>query len=288
MEEVSVAAPDYSDILTEEVIDKINQLEVVRQTGYNRVNFREALNFFVEKYIKQIPDFTRINSETVIADVGSGIGLFTFALRLSTNARIISVEPNPELVEGAKQIASYMGINEDIEWRTSGLGELDMKDREADIVFCIEVLEHVFGSKEAIYDLRRVADKFIVLSTPNLWFPVVAHDTRLPFCHWLPVPIRKQYARLFGRQNWEYRNIFWSPYSLNKHLKPFKRISKWYHYSRYQQFLKTFPVYYPYRGGFYVEKLHPVKRGFYGVVSKLGKHAYMFTPSLAGVYQRME
>jgi len=286
MEQTQIALTDLDSMLTEETLDKIMNVDVLKKTVYSNMNVLESIRFFIEKYVKQLSDFIDINQDTVIADIGSGIGISTFALRLATNAKIISIEPNEELVEGAKEIAGYLGIADGIEWRVEELGQLEMKDREADVVFCIEVLEHVFGEKEALRDLRRVADKIIVLSTPNLWFPVVAHDTQLPFCHWLPVPLRKQYAHLFGRQKREYRNIFWSPMALRKHLKPFKRVSKWFHYKDYGQYLNTFPIYYPYRGGFYVERLHPVKKIYYDITSKLGKHSYMVNPSLAGVYMR--
>jgi hypothetical protein len=165
------------------------------------------------------------------------------------------------------------------------LGELPLQNGEADIVYCIEVVEHVYRNRAAIRDLCRVSRDLIVLTTPNLWFPAVAHDSRLPFCHWLPIWIRPTFARLFGRDGNE-NNLFWSPWSLAKNMKDFKRISPWLHYPSYQSFVDTFPFYLPYGTGERVDKIATMKRIYYHVISHLGTASHLLAPSLAGVFKR--
>ena len=126
----------------------------------------------------------------------------------------------------------------------------------------------------------------VIFTTPNLWFPVIAHDTQLPFCHWLPIPIRKAYAKLFNRDKGEVDNLFWSPYSIRVNMKGFKPVSKWLHYSSYQKFLDTFPFYLPYGTGVNVRKMGFSKKTYYDIISKLGIYSHWFAPSLAYVYKR--
>ena len=65
------------------------------------------------------------------------------------------------------------------------------------------------------------------------------------------------------------------------------RISKWFHYSTYQQFLDTFPFYLPYGKGSYVKRISKPKKLYYDIISRLGKYSYIFSPNLAGVYKRI-
>jgi hypothetical protein len=71
-------------------------------------------------------------------------------------------------------------------------------DRAARVAYCIEVIEHIGRSRLAIHDLGRICDEVLVITTSNLLFPIIAHDTRLPFCHWLPLGL------IFSGHRWAY------------------------------------------------------------------------------------
>ena len=202
-----------------------------------------------------------------------------------TKGNIIAVDNNESRVAAGKQIANILGVGDRIDWCVGTLGQLPLKNRKADIVYCIEVLEHVHKSPKAIHDLCRVSKELIILTTHNQWFPIGSHDTRLPFCHWLPIPIRKIYARVFKIDR-EYDNLFWSPYSLLKNFDKFEPISKWLHYSSYNKHMATFPFYLPYGRGRYVNSMGIAKRLYYGIVSKFGMCSHLVTPTLAYVLKR--
>ena len=136
----------------------------------------------------------------------------------------------------------------------------------------------------------RAAPNLLVLTTPNLWFPIVTHDTRLPFCHWLPIPLRHRYAPIFKRMSCEKNNLFWSPKAHDRQLIEFKRVSRFLHYKSMDRFLETFPCYLPYgRGGnTYLAGIGKAKYLHYKIASWLDSRSHYVMPNLAGVYQRID
>jgi hypothetical protein len=159
-------------------------------------------------------------------------------------------------------------------------------DREARIAYCIEVIEHIGRSRSAIRDLGRVCDEVLVITTPNLFFPIIAHDTRLPFCHWLPLGLRGRYAALCGRTSSQKSNLFWSPMGLLRELPDFKVASRFLHYSSRRDYLATFPFYLPYEGGgMRLGDGYP-KSIYYAAASLLGRYSLYVRPSLACTLRR--
>lgn len=49
--------------------------------------------------------------------------------------------------------------------------KIDKKDNEFDLVFCLEVLEHLRKPKDALRELHRISNKYVIVSVPNepLW-----------------------------------------------------------------------------------------------------------------------
>ncbi|NOZ36718.1 MAG: class I SAM-dependent methyltransferase [Gammaproteobacteria bacterium] len=280
--------PEYRKLVSDDIVNSVRRVEYFAEGHYANLNIADTLAFYTDRYVKQILDFSPINSDVTIVDVGAGFGWLAMAFAYATDAKIIAIEPNKARLDAGKKIANILGIGDRIDWRVGGLQRIPLKDKEADIVYCIEVLEHVYRSNDAVSELCRVSKDLVVLTTPNLWFPVIAHDTQLPFCHWLPVPVRKIYAKLFNRTNRENDNLFWSPYTLTKKMQGFKPISDWLHYSSYEKFLDTFPYYLPYGEGSYIKKISAPKKIYYSVVSRLGLLSHFVVPSLSYVFQRSE
>ncbi|MFP4605538.1 MAG: class I SAM-dependent methyltransferase [Bacteroidales bacterium] len=127
------------------------------------MDIANTLEFFTKKYVQQVLDFKEIDSNTIVADIGTGFGWLPLAFVFSTEAKVIAVEPDKERLEAAKKIAQILGVSERIDWRVGGLGFLPLSDKEADVVYCIEVLEHVYRDKEAIPDLSRVSGDYEML-----------------------------------------------------------------------------------------------------------------------------
>lgn len=278
--------PDYNLLINKDHDEKIRNIEYFKNSQYGSLDIANTLEFFTKRYVQQVFDFKDIDSDTIVADIGAGFGWLTLAFVFSTEAKVIAVEPDKERLDAAKEIAEILGVSDRVDWRVGGLGSLPLDDKEAEIVYCIEVLEHVYRDKEAIPDLCRVSADLLIFTTPNLWFPVIAHDTRLPFCHWLPVYLRKPYAKLFKRENEENDNLFWSPISLRKYMNGYKPVSKWLHYSSLKRFKETYPFYLPYGNGSYVEKIGFFKNLYYEIISKLGMYSHYLSPSLSYVFKR--
>ena len=121
---------------------------------------------------------------------------------------------------------------------------------------------------------------------PNLWFPVVAHDTRLPFCHWLPMPLRRIYAKAFGREKAENDNLFWSAPGLGRHLKAWTPISGFLHYKTLADYVATYPFHLPYVGGGYQTRVGAAKLAYYKLAARLGPASRYVMPNLAMVWRR--
>lgn len=278
----------HKEFITESQIRDIRNVDYFRDGMYANLDISSTLDFFYNRYVKQIDDFTQVTNETVVTDIGAGYGWLSITFALNTDAKIIAVEPNEPRLRAGKKIAEILGVEHKIDWRVGILGDLPLNDRISDISYCIEVLEHVKRDTKTLQDLSRITKEFIVLTTPNLWFPKIAHDTQLPFCHWLPLPLRYKYAKLFNRTDRENDNLFWSPYSLKTNLHEFKRISNWLHYKSYQRYLATYPFYLPYGRGKNVTHPGFFKKIYYGLIAKFGLKSHIFAPNLAGVYKRIQ
>lgn len=273
--------------IAKDQIDQIRSIPYYKGSQYVSLDIEETLIFFHKRYVQQLNDFQSVSDQTVIADIGAGFGWLSIAFAMSTKAKIIAIDPDKPRLEAAEKIAEILNVGDKIEWRVGMLGNLPLKDQESDVSYCVEVLEHVGRDPRTLSDLCRSTKSTIVLTTPNLWFPVIAHDTRLPFCHMLPIPVRKVYAKVFGRTDRENDNLFWSPISLKRNMKGFSRVSSWLHYYSYLNFQKTFPFYLPYGNGSHVSEIGQIKRIYYKIISKFKRSSHFFTPSLAGVFKRV-
>lgn len=283
---LSFRMPEYKKLVTKDMINNIRKVEYFKQSQYSDLEIAETLKFYTNRYVRQLLDFIEITENTIIVDAGAGFGWLSMAFAYSTEAQLIAIDPNEPRLDAGRKISNILGVENNIDFRKGRLGSLPLDNNEANVVYCLEVLEHVYRDTKAIHDLCRVSNDLVIITTPNLWFPVVAHDTGLPFCHWLPVSMRKPYAHLFGRGTRENENLFWSQCSLQKNMTGFKTISKWLHYLSLRKFKDTFPFYLPYGKFRYVNKLGYVKKMYYEIVSKLGIYSHYLVPSLSYVFKR--
>jgi hypothetical protein len=269
-----------------------DQLAAIRKVphfaagGYRDLPIAETIEFYARRYVDQLPKFRTIDSGTVIADIGTGYGWLAMALAAHTPARIVAAEMDAERLAAGRQIADILGLADRISWIPEGLGAMSLADRSVDVVYCIEVLEHVYGDPKPVKDLARLSRDLLILTTPNKWFPVIAHDTRLPFCHWLPVPLRQRYAAAFNRQDRENDNLFWSPAGLQRHLSGYRPVSGFLHYRSLGDYVATYPFHLPYVGGGYQTRVGVAKLAFYRLAAQLGANSRYVLPNLASVWQR--
>ena len=256
--------------------------------AYRDLDLDGTLEFYRRRYVVQAERFRTIDANTRILDIGAGYGWLALAFALGTPAHVTAIEVDAERLAAGREIAGILGLSDRISWRGEPLGAIGLPDGSADIVYCVEVLEHVGGDPRAVRDLARLSTDLVILTTPNGWFPAVAHDTRLPFAHWLPKDARHAYARALGRDKGEIDNHFWSPVAIDRELREFDVVSGFLHYRSLADYLATYPFYLPYLDGGSLEQTRPgrLKLAYYRLASTLGRHSRYVLPNLAAVYRR--
>ena len=259
---------------------------ILARSVYRDFDFGGVIDFYLRRYVKPLGAFVDIRADDTVSDIGTGYGWLAIAFALGSEARIVAIDADEARLGAARDIAQVLGLAARIDWRIGKLGRLPLGEREARVAYCIEVLEHTGCSRPAIRDLGRVTGEALVITTPNLFFPIVAHDTRLPFCHWLPLPLRARYARLCGRGDREKGNLFWSPRSLLRELPAFEVASRFLHFASRQEYLATFPIYVPYEGGGFRYADGRLKSAYYRIATLLGRHSLYVMPSLACTLRR--
>jgi len=87
--------------------------------------------------------------------------------------------------------------------RADATERLPFDDGAFDLAYSSSVVEHLPPARRAAYaaELRRVA-RGVWVQTPAYSFPVEPHAL-LPFAHWLPAGVRREYWRLGAAGAWE-------------------------------------------------------------------------------------
>lgn len=277
---------DFAKVIQIEHVERIKRVKYFCDSQYSNIQIAPTLTFYAKRYIEQLFDFLPLTQNCTLIDVGAGFGWLSMAFAFCTDALIVAVDSDYRRLKAGKKIARILGVENKIFWIVGSIVNLPLKARIADVTYCIEVIEHVGKDPSAIIELCSVSANLLILTTPNLWFPIISHDTGLPLCHWLPCRLRKSYAKVFGRQDSEQGNLFWSPFSLKRHMKEFRRISRFLHYLSYDRYRATFPLYLPYGKGRHIPKPTHLLETYYKFISKFGSIPPILCPSLAGVFQR--
>ena len=75
--------------------------------------------------------------------------------------------------------------------------KLPFRDGTFDLIVLWQVVEHLFGTdskRKVLAECTRVLKSggYILVETPNQWFPFDYHDNKLPLVHWIcPPPVRE-------------------------------------------------------------------------------------------------
>jgi len=227
-----------------------------------------------------------MSADTTIADIGCGFGWLSMAIAAFTPARVIAVEMDRKRLDAAAAIAALLGLNDRIIWREGSVVKIPLADREADVTFCVEVLEHIQRDARAFAELERVTGKYLVITTPNAAFPIIMHDTCLPLSHWLPMPARNLYATICGRRETQFGNRFWAPWDIPRYLPNFKRVSHFLHFNSVDDYFDLYPYYLPYGRGSWRSAPSRKLRLYYNLAGSFGGVSQYFLQSLAGTFER--
>jgi hypothetical protein len=273
--------------LSEATKAAIRDVPYFRDTHYAGLDVPATLDYFKRVFVDQIR-IQPLTPSHVLADVGAGFGWLAMALAMFTPAKVVAIEYEPIRLEAARRIAGLLGLEDRIDWRQGSVQDTSLGDRESDVTFCIEVLEHVQRDPAAFAELARITRRYLVFTTPNGAFPVIAHDTRLPFCHWLPMPLRDLYARACGRSAMQEGNLFWRPGDLRRHLAGFRRVSGFLNYASIEDYFRLYPFYLPYGTGSWRRSPSRGRKAYFGLVHRFGRATPYFLPSLAGIFERID
>lgn len=262
---------------------RIRRVPHFMDSDYGSYDVNATLGHYVRHYVEQLRRLKDIDERNTVADIGTGYGWLAIAFALETKANIIAVDNNAPRLAAARRLAEIIGVADRIDWRVGSLGSLPIADGEADSVYCIEVVEHVRDRTRVFPDLTRISTDVLVLSTPNGLLPIVAHDTGLPLCHWLPPRYRQVYANAMGRGHLQDNNRFWTPFTLRPFFEDFEIVSRFLHYGSFDHYQAAFPVY---SGG--RMRLHDsgMLHLYYRTASMLGKRAQFVLFNLACTLRR--
>lgn len=101
------------------------------------------------------------------AEIGCGVGFSTVELRsfVDKNLPFFASDVDPELVEIAKKRSPG------IQAYAESIYDLKHQDKEFDLVFCLEVLEHLEDPRKGLRELSRITKRYAILSVPRepLW-----------------------------------------------------------------------------------------------------------------------
>jgi len=211
---------------------------------------------------------------------------------LAGGKRAIAADLDEERLAAAREIATVLSIEDRMKFIHAPIQDITLKENEADIFVSIETLEHI-GKKNIKTALRKIKDcasKVILLTTPNKLFPVIAHDTRLPFLHWLPAKRRSSLAKLFGREKSNDENDFLSPLDFRILTPKFKPVSTCLTFSTFKEYIDHYPFYLPYGDNEkerWKVKPYLIKPAYYKTASGVfGRCSYWVMPTLASIFVR--
>lgn len=142
-----------------------------------------------------------------VIDVGCGEGFGLRNLRENkVGKQYMGIDASSKALKLAKK------INPDFSYVKGDIYKLPVKQNSADLVMCCEVLEHLEKPEEALRELKRVSEKYILLSVPyEPWFRLMNF-------------LRGKYVKTLGNHpehiNW------WGTRSFNKMVSKTLKVKK--------------------------------------------------------------
>jgi ubiquinone/menaquinone biosynthesis C-methylase UbiE len=274
-----------------EVIEQIRANAHLQNSIYRNLDIEGTLDFFTRRYVQPLRRWFDLRN-TVAVDCGAGYGWFAMAYLLGGGLRVVAADPDQTRLRSAEEIAQILGVADRMTFIVSTVEALPLATDEADLFVCIETLEHVGQQNiaRALQTIKRIAAQGLLITTPNKLFPAIAHDTRLPFAHWLPSAVRQSYAELFGRRHMNANNAFVSPTDLALLRDKFHPVSSCLTFATFEEYMNHFPHYLPYgrnESNRIQRRPSSAKAIYYQWASKLlGVYAYWAMPSLATIFAR--
>jgi 2-polyprenyl-3-methyl-5-hydroxy-6-metoxy-1,4-benzoquinol methylase len=118
---------------------------------------KKILKNFFDTVVSLVPSEVK-----TIKEIGCGAGFSTKELHEAFPAKIISgSDLDPKLIEDAQK------LNPGLSFNVESIYDLQDTDNSYDLVFCLEVMEHLDEPKKALAQLKRITSKYVIISTPR-------------------------------------------------------------------------------------------------------------------------
>lgn len=257
----------------------IRLIEHFRDSEYRQLDLDALIDEYVQNFVA--PLLALAGAPRTVADIGAGYGWLAFAFALGTDAHVTMMEYDASRSRAAQQIAAILGIEHRIEWLVGSIAAIPLDDRAIDAVYCVEVIEHTGVEPRYVAELCRISADVLVITTPNKVFPIIKHDTVLPFCHWLPLAARNGYARLFNRRHLQHNNLFWSPRRLLGAVDGFERHSRFLQFATHAHYAQAQRS----MGG-PRNRFDTLQAAYFAVVARTGRLGIFLLPNLASTFRR--
>jgi hypothetical protein len=254
-------------------------------SDYAGLSIPATLSYMHVMYVDAFSRRMDISCAT-LCDCAAGLGWLSFAFLLAGGGRAVLVEPDERKVVMAREFARILGVADRCEFRVQKMHEIDLPDQSIDIFASVETLEHVGKAhiRASVENITRLTRRIVLLTAPNQLSPLVSHDARVPFSHWLPLAWRGPFCRLFGRR-FSHFNHFPGPWHLAPLRQRFNAETHVLVFDSYRDWRDHYPVYSPYNGGFWKEAPALWLRLYLRAISMLlGRRAYWVSPNLAAVW----
>lgn len=232
--------------------------------------------------------------EVTLADCAAGYGWLSIAFLLRGGKEAILIDPDAARLANAKEICRILGVANRCRFLNRSLQDTGLDNDSVDIFASIETLEHVGRAniRDCVREIARVTRSLVLVTTPNRLFPVVAHDTGLPFAHWMPRPLRRIYASPFGRLPLEHGNRFLAPWDLQPLAAKFVPDSRFTTFRTADELKRFYPHYLPYGADAARRTRHrpnPLLLRYQMMIATLLRtRSYWLAPNLASVWVRRE
>jgi hypothetical protein len=260
---------------------------------YRDLDIDGTVDFMTRRYLAPIAQRFDLG-EVTLADCAAGYGWLSIAFLLRGGKDAILIDPDAERLASAKEICRILGLANRCRFLNRPLQDTGLESDSVDIFASIETLEHVGRGNvgDCVREIARVTRGLVLVTTPNRLFPVVAHDTGLPFAHWMPRPLRRVYASPFGRLPLEHGNRFLAPWDLRPLAAKFVPDSRFTTFRTVDELKRFYPHYLPYGADSARRTRHrpnPLLLRYQMMIAALLRtHAYWLAPNLASVWVRRE
>jgi hypothetical protein len=273
------------NLSAQEVQQILEVPEFANNSDYNNLEPQPTLEYMKALYVDQMHRHFDI-SDAVLCDCAAGYGWLGLAFLLCGGGKVVFVEPLDMKLVAVRKFCDILGLTDRCEFRKEFLQDLPLADYSVDIFATIETLEHVGKEnvEASIKTIDRLTRKMVIVTTPNRLFPVISHDSKVPFAHWLPVKWRDTYLKLWGK-SYAGHNHFLIPKDLGILRGRFSPVSRALTFPDFDSWVKHYPCFSPYGKGRWKQKPSSLLSFVLRITSTLlGTNSYLLNPNLASVW----